>query len=99
MTERGRLGLVVENVTEGTQGAGAEQRGVVIRQIQPNSPATKAQPELQVGDIILEAEKQPVENAEAFSKLVQQHTKQNDDALLLKIRRGERTALVLVPLQ
>jgi serine protease Do len=100
VTERGRLGLVVENLSESPKGARAGvQHGVVIRQIQPDSPATKAQPELQVGDIILEAEKQPVDNAEAFSQVVQEHIKQKDDTLLLKIRRGERTALVLVPLQ
>jgi len=101
---KGRVGLTVENYPA-KPGASDEEKGVVIREIRPGSPAAGAQPSLRVGDVIFEVEKQRVRNADEFKKIVSDRLekldrskKKEEGTLLLKVRRADRTTLVFLPL-
>jgi len=104
-TGKGRIGLTVEDYPDDPN-APEEEKGAVIREIRPGSPAASAQPSLQVGDVIIEAEKERVHSAEEFADVVRKRLREwekseekEEETLLLKVRRrGDGTGLVFVPL-
>jgi serine protease Do len=69
----------------------ADQQGVVIVGIEPDSPA--AQSGLQPGDLIQEVDRKPIRNLEDFNKIVPQSEK---DRLLLLVRRGPGTVYIVL---
>jgi len=98
--QKGRIGLAVENYPE-TPNAPEEQRGVVIRQVRPNSPAANA--ELRTGDVIFDVEKERVHNTDGFQTAVKdalakwdKTANKKEKGLLLRIRRGDQEKLVQV---
>ncbi len=60
---RGQLGIIAQNITpELARAFGLKQRkGVVVAQVEPNSPAAKAG--LRTGDIVISINAQPIEDA------------------------------------
>jgi len=101
---KGRVGLTVENYPD-KPGASDEEKGVVIREIRPRSPAAGAQPSLRVGDVVLEVEKERIRSADEFKKILSDRfaefdksKKKDKDTLLLKVRRSNQILLVFLPL-
>jgi serine protease Do len=81
------VGILVQDVTpEIARSLGMERpRGIVVAQIEPGSPADEAG--MRRGDVILEVDRKPIENVEAFRKVIRE-AKENT-VLLFLIRRGE----------
>ena len=99
----GQLGLVLEDYPDDPD-APDEEKGVVIRQIRPRSPAASAQPRLRVGDVILEIEKQRVRSTEQFGGIIDERVaerkksaQKDDKALLLNVRRDDGSFWVWLP--
>ena len=94
-TERNRLGK--NGPQNETPGIGAQiadapnAGGAVVQSVVPGSAADE---ELQPGDVVIEANKQPVRNAQDLVKQV--HATAKGEAVLLKVRREGRTAFVAV---
>jgi serine protease Do len=103
--QKGRIGLMVENYPLNPN-APEEERGVVIRQIRAGSPAASAQPRLQVGDVILDVEKQRVHNTDEFKTIVSARLAEIEKSkakeakpLLLRVKRDDQApVLVYLPL-
>ena len=74
-------GVVVDSVQPGEA---PEDQGVVVRDVQPGSPASRAG--LQRQDIILEINRQVIQDARDFNRLVQKLGP--SDSVLLVVRRG-----------
>lgn len=95
-TEENAWGLTVQNLTpEMAQRFGWDEseRGVIIAQIDPNSPAAEVR--LRNGDLIKEANRIKIQNLSDYNKAIKA-VKQTDNLLLL-IKRGEHTFYVVVP--
>jgi len=74
---------------------GAEQEGITVRQVLPNSAAARAG--LKVGDVITRIDNQEVDGPESFIKTVARH--KPGEKLTLHIRRGEQERDVQVTLR
>jgi serine protease Do len=87
-------GVTLEELTPDhrrTLGLGAEvQRGVVITELEPRSPAAKAG--LRPGDVVLELNRAPVDS---LAKFKEQYAKASGDLLLLVHRRGASVFVVV----
>ena len=85
-----RLGLQVTDLTDQlAQQLGLEgERGVVVTQVEPGSPADEAG--LRPGDLIRAVRNRPVRDVATFSRLLAQFKDQPRVALLVKNRRGSR---------
>ena len=68
-------------------GIDPKTKGVVVAGVEPGSPADDAG--LQRGDVILEVNRQPVENEDAYKKAVKKVEK--GKSVLLLVRRGDNT--------
>jgi serine protease Do len=81
------VGILVQDVTpEIARSLGMERpRGIVVAQVEPGSPADEAG--MRRGDVILEVDRKPIENVEAFRKVIREAKEQA--VLLFLIRRGE----------
>jgi serine protease Do len=94
--QTGKLGLTVQNLTpQMAERLGLkEARGVVITAVEPRGAA--AQAGLRPGDIVLEANRQPIKEAGDFKKMVD--AVKPGENLLILVRRGESNMfLVLKP--
>lgn len=96
-TTTAKLGLSVQTLDkELAEKLGAEaDKGVVITQVQPGSAA--AAQGLRPGMVIVEVDHQAVQNAEQFSKIVQDH--QDAGTLLMLVQQGEHTRYVVLKLE
>ncbi len=87
-------GVTLEELTpehRRTLGLNAEiQRGVVITDLEPRSPAAKSG--LRPGDVVLELNRAPVDS---LAKFKEQYAKASGDVLLLVHRRGASVFLVV----
>ena len=92
-----KLGITVQKLTPRLARiyGYADQEGVIVVDVKKNSPAARADIPLKRNDLILEVNKQKVTNPAEFEAAVQK-TADKDVALL--IRRGDTTAIVIVPL-
>lgn len=69
-------------------------RGLLIVQVEQGSPAAEAG--LQPGDIIVEADQQPVGEVAAFKRIISRHPK--DGTLLMLVDRGGHTVFITLKL-
>jgi len=86
----GELGLAVQNLTPDiaeSLGIDPKTKGVVVAGIEPGSAADEAG--LQRGDVILEVNRQSVENESAYKRALKKTEK--GKTVLLLVRRGENT--------
>jgi serine protease Do len=93
---KGKLGLSVENITgEQARALGlGDRKGVVVREVAPDSKAGDAG--IQVGDVILEADRKPVSSVEELRNIVDQHKAGSPLVMLVKRDRGN--VYVAVPM-
>ncbi|MGB7547347.1 MAG: trypsin-like peptidase domain-containing protein [Terracidiphilus sp.] len=97
--QRGRLGLAVDNLTPDIRaqlGVPAQLNGAAIQSVRPASPADDAG--LAPGDVILEVNRHPVQNADKFASEVHS-IPAGKDILLLVWSKGGTTYRVLHPEQ
>jgi len=91
--QSGKLGIAVQDLTPQVArqlGVPASRTGVVITQVQPDSPAADAG--IRQGDIIEEVNRQPVKSANDFRNAVTQASK----SVLLLIHRDDHTMYTVV---
>jgi len=84
------LGVTVQNLTPDlaeSLGLDASTKGVVVAGVTPGSPAEEAQ--LKRGDVVLEVNRRPVRDANAFRAAVKAADK--GKSVLLLVRRGDST--------
>ena len=87
------LGLSVVELTPAIArqiGVGANQQGVVVATLDPNSDA--AQKGIRRGFMITSVNRQPVRSAEDLDNAIRQAKRSNRGAVLLQIKRGSRDA-------
>lgn len=95
--QRGKLGLAVDNLTPDVRSQlniPSNINGAAIQSVRPASPADDAG--LAPGDVILEVDRKPVENAENFVNEVHS-VPPGKDILLLVWSKGGTTYRVLHP--
>ena len=73
----------------------AGDRGVVITEIDPTGRA--AESGLQTGDVIIEVGNQAVNTPADVRKIIEEARSQSKRAILLRIKRGEATTFVGIP--
>ena len=66
--------------------------GLMVRRVDPRSPAQRAG--IRRGDVILEANRQPVRTVEAFARIVENAREKGQDTILLLVWRQGTTALI-----
>ncbi len=98
--DRGRLGISGQNLTrEMAEELGASSgAGVVLRGVEPDGPAAEAG--LQQGDIIIEANREPIRTTEDLSRVLEGVSAGGD--LLLRVERvarGQTSSFIWVPVQ
>ena len=76
--------------------AGAGDEGVVVVEIDPNSRA--AESGLQTGDIVLDVGRQVVKTPADVRKIVEESRAQSKHAILMRIKRGDTTSFVAIPI-
>jgi serine protease Do len=89
----GKLGVAIQDLNPQIArqlGLAASVTGVVVTQVQPDSPAADAG--LKRGDVVQEVNRQPVKSASDFRNAVSQSAK----SVLLLIRRDDRTIYTVV---
>jgi len=92
-SQSGKLGVSVQDLTPQIArqlGVQASRSGVVITQVQPDSPADEAG--IRQGDIVQEVNRQPVKSASDFQNAVSQSSK----SVLLLIQREDSTMYTVV---
>jgi serine protease Do len=90
-----RLGLTVQTLTPDlAENLGLDRglKGVVVTQVDPEGPGAEAG--LRRGDVILEVNRQPVTDAEAYRKALQEAGE--GKSVLFLVRRGENTIFLAV---
>jgi serine protease Do len=100
--ETGRWGLSVQDISPAIvdQLGLPDNTGVVITQVEPNSPAQEEG--LQRGDVIIEVEHESVKNMADFKKYIELNQKQNKNTILLTVRvkaNNYRTLFVVLKKQ
>ncbi|MFY9269715.1 MAG: DegQ family serine endoprotease [Candidatus Manganitrophaceae bacterium] len=88
-------GVEVRNLTPDMArqlGLGRNEKGVVIVQVEPGSAAEEAG--LQRGDLVMEANRKPVRNADEYDEILSKIGK--EDPILLLINRQGRTMFITV---
>jgi serine protease Do len=100
--ETGRWGLTVQDITPAIvdQLGLPDDTGVVISQVEQNSPAQEEG--LQRGDVIIEVEHNPIKNMADYRKYIEQNQKQKKNTLLLTVRvkaNNYRTLFVVLKKQ
>lgn len=88
-------GLSVQNVTKELAerfGWDVSERGVVVTEVQPDSPAAAAR--LQPGDLIKEVNRKKIQNVRDYNQAMKSAEKKK--SLLLLVKRGERTFYVVL---
>jgi len=98
--EPGRLGISGQNLTrQMASELGATSRaGVVLMEVDPNGPAEDAG--LRRGDIIIEANREPIRNTEDLQRLIAEVPDGGD--LLLRIERiaaGQQSSFLWIPVR
>lgn len=90
----GKLGLTVQDLTPQTaERMGLKDvKGVVITAVEPQSPAAEAG--LRPGDVVLEANRRPINNAAEFKKFLD--TAKAGENLLFLLRRGEANMFLVL---
>jgi serine protease Do len=86
-------GLTVQNLTPELAkrfGWEADERGVIISEIDPTSTAAEAR--LRPGDLIKEVNRQKIQNLRDYNQALEKAAK--DESLLLLVKRGENTFYV-----
>jgi serine protease Do len=89
------LGITVQTLTpELAENLGLERtmKGVVVTQVDPDGPASEAG--LRRGDVILEVNRKPVKDVDAYRKGVEAAGK--GKSVLFLVRRGENTIFLAV---
>lgn len=90
-------GLTVQNMTQELAerfGWDASERGVVVTEVEPDSPAAEAR--LQPGDLIKEVNRKKIQNVRDYNQAMKSTDKRK--SLLLLVKRGERTFYVVLQL-
>ncbi len=88
-------GITVQNITpEMAQRFGMDENesGVVITELQPNTPAAEAR--LRPGDVVKEVNRQKVQNVRDYKQITQKMKK--GESLLLLVKRGGNTFYVAI---
>lgn len=88
-------GITVQNITpEMAQRFGMDENetGVVVTELQPNTPAAEAR--LRPGDVIKEVNRQKVQNVRDYKQITQKMKK--GESLLLLVKRGGNTFYVAI---
>jgi serine protease Do len=98
--EPGRLGISGQNLTRemASELGATSSSGVVLMQVEPSGPAEDAG--LRRGDIIIEANRQPVRNTEDLQRLIAEVPDGGD--LLLRIERiapGQQSSFLWIPVR
>jgi len=90
--ERSDLGMTVDEITPelARQFDLSEERGLVVVQVENNSPAGEAG--MRRGDIILEIDQEPIEDIDEYSKKIRRYKK--GDTILFLVKRREATLYV-----
>jgi serine protease Do len=88
------LGMTLEEITPdlARRFGLAEKSGLLVVQVENNSPAEEAG--IRQGDVILELDQEPVKNLDEYTKGIQQY-KKDDTILFLIKRRGATLYLTL----
>ena len=90
------LGMRVGNLTPQIMerlGLDADTKGVVVKQVEPGSPADDAG--IRGGNIVVEVARQPVANDDQFRQLVKENAKPGK-SLMMRIIGPDKTPMVLV---
>jgi serine protease Do len=93
--EESAWGMTLQNVTPELAerfGWAEREAGVVISNVEEGSPAAEAG--LRGGDLIKELNRQPIQNLEAYNRVMRDA--KDAETLLLLVKRGERTFFVVV---
>ncbi len=92
-----RLGVAlapVDGATRQRSGMPAEQTGVLVQQVAPDSPA--AESGLRAGDIIVSAGNSAVDDPSDVSRYWQQQSSRGDVAAVFRVRRGDSYLFIAV---
>ena len=92
---RGWLGVTIQPLTPElaeTLGLESTMKGVVVTQVEPGGPAGESG--LRRGDVILEVNRKPVKDVDAYRKAVDAAGK--GKSVLFLVRRGENTIFLAV---
>jgi serine protease Do len=92
--EKADLGMTLDEITPdlARRFGLAEKSGLLVVQVENNSPAEEAG--IRQGDVILELDEEPVKNLDEYRKGIQQY-KKDDTILFLIKRRGTTLYLTL----
>ena len=98
--DRGRLGISGQNLSDelASELGASSSAGVVLMDVDPNGPAEDGG--LRRGDIIIEANRQPVRNVDDLQRLIGEVPAGGD--LLLRIERivrGQQSSFLWIPVQ
>ncbi len=91
---KAKLGMVVQELTADRARqleVPAGTKGVMVQSIEPRSPASRAQPQIVPGDVILKINSQPITSVAEFNRKINA-LKSGDTALIL-IQRKDRTLI------
>ena len=89
------LGIALSNITPGSPLYG-RIHGVLVVGVNPGGPAARANPPLDVGDVITAVDEVPVANLAQFRAVLAHH---KAGVLLLTVQRGSQIFVTTVPLR
>ena len=94
--ETGRLGFTVQDITPAMadQLGLPDDTGVVINQVEPNSPAQEEG--LQRGDVIIEVEHNQIKDMANFRKYIELHQKKKTLLLTVRVKANNYRTLFVV---